>query len=359
MYITYYNWIYAKYKTSKIYETEAGPKHCRVYQVGGKVYLNHERSNQCLQMTKNTVWFCDDSNFLAYNRAKNGTIKKHQKIVKDNYTFIKSIAHCDDYIISGDEDGIIKRWKIKDENDFECLKIHNVDEPIKLIDATSQHIITSSENIIRIMKYDDKNGCTEEKKIFFGFDMKRPKYDPSQPYISVKSISFDPIGTKFAAGSYCPINYCQFLSSLLIYDIEKSYQVMDKKCEEYFRQLLWEDPHTILMCFDESIKKMDLRTSEFVRTWDSSKYVHSFCCSSDNMYTFMTGHFKCVLWDQRQSVAIQTYVENFDKITAIASLEFDSARMYAVTCIGLYELDFTGKDHFDHKEIKKIFGNFY
>ncbi|XP_067207242.1 uncharacterized protein [Linepithema humile] len=135
---------------------------------------------------------------------------------------------------------------------------------------------------------------------------------------------------------------------------------MEKKFESNCQQLLWEDPHTILMCFTKSIKKMDTRTSEFVCTWDSSKYRYSFCCSSDNMYTFMTGHYECVLWDQRQSVAIQTYdVIKSKTSSAINSLEFDSAHMYAVTCDCLYELDFMKRPHFDHQDIKMLFGYFY
>lgn len=35
---------------------------------------------------------------------------------------------------------------------------------------------------------------------------------------------------------------------------------MDKKLDNgFFEQLLWEDPHTILMCYNTSINKMDLR----------------------------------------------------------------------------------------------------
>ncbi|XP_067207107.1 uncharacterized protein [Linepithema humile] len=305
-------------------------------------------------MTEDTIWFCENTNpgnLLAYNRTEDGTIKKDNKIVGTNYTFIKSIAYCDDYILSGDVDGMIKRWKIKNnKNDFECLKIHNVDKPIRLIDATSQHIITSLQssfaNSIKILKYtDDKKGCTEVNEIFYA-DNYLASY--------VSSISFDPIGTKFAASS----NKTGSSSSFLIYDIDKSYQIMDKKCGDHCFQLLWEDSHTILMCFVNSIKKMDMRTSEVVRTWDSSKYGRSLCCSSDNRYTFMTGNYNAALWDQRQSVAIQTYFVEDDKYKAVFALEFDNTQMYAVTVNGLYELDFTGRDHFDHKEIKKYFDNF-
>ncbi|XP_067208327.1 uncharacterized protein [Linepithema humile] len=328
-------------------------------------------AKKCLQMTKNTVWYCNSDNVFAYNRAKDGTIKKDEKIVGNNYTFITSIALCDDYIISGDLNGIIKHWRIESEkdgrNNLKCSEIelndvnthiefiyaNDVNTNIEHIDATSQHIIAASKNLIKLLKYtDDKTGCTKENEIYCGVGEQGFENDSY-----VASISFDPIGTKFAAGSY---SHDQSLSSFLIYDIEKSDLVMDKNCEGFFRQLLWEDPHTVLMCFDQSIKKMDMRVSDFVRTWNSSQYEHSFCCSSDNMYTFMTGHFECVLWDQRQSVAIQNYdVANPEKYSIIYSLEFDSAHMYAVTRRCLYELDFMGRHHFDYKKIKKLFGKFY
>ncbi|XP_067214638.1 uncharacterized protein [Linepithema humile] len=334
-FIIHYNWIKGRCKISKIYEIEQ------------KRFIEHITSNKCLQMTKNTIWFCENRNLLAFNREKNGTIKKDKMIVGINDAFITSIAHCNDYTISGDVFGIIKHWRIESEKDkkiesknnkriyLKQSKIYQIDDTIDFINATSQHIIISSNNSIKILKYtDDKEGCTEENKIFCEND---------KSY--VQSISFDPIGTKFAASS---TDYCQF-SSFLIYDIDKSYQVIDKKCDDYCCQLLWEDPHTILMCFQCSIKKIDLRTSEFVRTWDSFNYAPLTCCSSDNLYTFVTGSYTGVLWDQRQSVAIQTYtVEHgitlYNK--GIDSLEFDNAHMYTATCNGLYELDFTGKNSF-------------
>ncbi|XP_067212572.1 uncharacterized protein [Linepithema humile] len=333
-FITNYNWINKGYKRRQIYEVKKG-------------YNKHVYNNKCVQMTKNTVWFCGNRDLLAYNRAENGTIEKDKMILDVGY-FIKAFALCDNYIISGDINGDICRWEIEDNQNgvlFKPLKIHNIFYEIEQINATSQLIITGSENSINILKYtDDRKGCTKENEIFCENNESK-----------ITSISFDPIGTKFAASS---INYNDdyIMSSFLIHDIDKSYQVINKKCDDYCQQLLWEDPHTILICFEYSIKKMDMRTSKFVRTWDSSKYVRSFCCSSDNVYTFMTGQYMGVLWDQRQSVAIQTYdVDN----TGITSLEFDSAHMYAATEDGLYELDFTGKDHFDHKEIKQFFGNFY
>ncbi|XP_012233061.1 uncharacterized protein [Linepithema humile] len=350
IFITYYNWIYARYKRSEVYEAEE------------RHVIYYETSNQSLQMTKNTVWFCEDGNFLAYNRADNGTIKKDEKIVGNNYTFIKSIAHCDDYIISGDVAGIIKHWRIESgkdrRNNLKYSEIHDVDTKIDFIDATSQHITSASKNLIKILKYtDDKKGCTEEKQIFCGVDVEQPEDYCFDDQIYVTSISFDPIGTKFAASFN---DYDQSSSSFLIYDIEKSYQVMEKECEESCCQLLWEDPYTILMCFEKSIKKMDMRVSDYVRTWNSSQYEYSFCCSSDNMYTFMTGHYECVLWDQRQSVAIQTYdVVHSVSSRGIISLAFDSGHMYAITRNFLYELDFTERHHFKHKKIKKLFGNFY
>ncbi|XP_067207224.1 uncharacterized protein [Linepithema humile] len=310
IFITYCNWISASYKESNIYEEKRNM--CRV----------HYSSNKCLQMTKNTIWFCGDY-FLAYNRAKDGTIKKHKKIVGDNYAFIKSIAHCDDYIISGDVDGIIKHWRIESKkdkrNNLKYSVIHDVDEKIDFIDATSQHIIIGSSNLIKILKYtDDKNGCTEEKQIFYGVDVEQPDDYCFGNLNNITSISFDPIGTKFAA-SFCGSNLSS--TSILIYDIEK-------------------------------------KTSKVVRTWDSSKYGLSLCCSSDNRYTFVTGYIKIVLWDQRQSDAIQTYT--MDKYRGgICALEFDNTHIYVLKGSNLYELDFTERHHFDHKEIKKLFGNFY
>ncbi|XP_067207229.1 uncharacterized protein [Linepithema humile] len=341
---TYYNWISAGYKESNIYKEEK------------EIYTDYDTSNKCLQMTKNTIWFCGHY-FLAYNRAKNGTIKKDEKIVGNNNTFIKSIAVCDDYIISGDVYGIIKHWRIESKknkrNDLKYSVIHNVHKEIDVIDATSQHIIIGSDDLIKILKYtDDKNGCTEEKQIFCGVDVEQPEDDE----IHIKSISFDPIGTKFAASFY---DYNKSSTSFLIYDIEKNYHVMDEKFGEDCHQLLWEDPQTILMCFEYSIKKMDMRTSEVVRTWDSSKYGLSMCCSSDDRYTFVTGFTKIVLWDQRQSDAIQTYTIEHDDDKGICALEFDNTHIYVVKSDDLYELDFTGRHHFDCKEIKKLFGNFY
>nr|XP_012234571.1 PREDICTED: uncharacterized protein LOC105679238 [Linepithema humile] len=192
-------------------------------------------------------------------------------IVGINDAFITSIAHCNDYTISGDV----------------------FDDTIDFINATSQHIIISSNNSIKL-------------------------FPAPLPY---------DVAT----------------------DLDYQCEVIDKKCDDYCCQLLWEDPHTILMCFQCSIKKIDLRTSEFVRTWDSFNYAPLTCCSSDNLYTFVTGSYTGVLWDQRQSVAIQTYtVEHgitlYNK--GIDSLEFDNAHMYTATCNGLYELDFTGKNSF-------------
>nr|XP_012215662.1 PREDICTED: F-box/WD repeat-containing protein 4-like [Linepithema humile] len=357
IFITYYNWIYGKCKKRKMYEMET-----RDHIVSYPRY-------KTLQMTKDTVWFCANLHLsrhnyndekkkhilLAYNRAEDD-IRKGKKMGTNN-SFIQTITHCDDYILSGDENGFIKRWSIKSDenrrNDLICSEIHNVKDDIILIDATSQHIITGSHSSIKILKYtDDKNGCTKENEIFFESDK------------TLNTISFDPMGTKFAASSTdYPHDYLE-LSSFLIYDIEKSYQIIDKQCDAQYGTLtceclLWEDPHTILMCFRNSIKKMDIRTSEFVRTWDSSKYCASSCLSSDNRYTFMTGHDICVLWDQRQSVAVQTYTVEQRLDREIYALEFDNAHIYAATEYGLFELNFTGRDHFDHKEIKKLFGNFY
>ncbi|XP_067216031.1 uncharacterized protein [Linepithema humile] len=288
----HYNWINGRCKKNKIYRIEQ------------RAFKKHVSTNKCILMTKNTVWFCEDSNLLAFNRAENGTIKMNKKIVGTNNSFIKSIAHCDDYIISGDVYGIIKHWKIESKKNkrFEIKqsKIHNINHQIDLINATSQHIIISYNNSIKILKYtDDKQSCTEEKEIFCG----DKSYAHSYSY-QFHAQSFDPIGTKFAASS---INCGQNTSSFVIYDIDK-------------------------------------RTSEFVRKWGSSIYAPFCCCSSDNLYTFVTGGSAGVLWDQRQSVAIKAYNVEHDK--DICSLEFDNAHIYAAVYNGLYELDFTGRNHF-------------
>ncbi|XP_067214506.1 uncharacterized protein [Linepithema humile] len=305
IFITNYNWIHKECKRRQIYKIKNFEK----------IYLEHfyefQYGNRRVQMTRNIVWLFCQGDILAYKRAENGTIKKGKNILRTDKAFIKTFAHCDNYIISGDREGIINRWEIKDNQNnflFERLKIHNVHYNIDQIDATSQHIITSSKHLIKILKYtDDGKGCTVENEIFCG-DILANSY--------IQSISFDPIGTKFAA----TIVHCSsFKSSFLIYDIDK-------------------------------------RTSEIVRTWDSSKYGYTNCCSSDNMNTFMTGHQKSVLWDQRQSVAIQTY--NMPGLD-IYCLEFDSAHMYAATKDCLFELDFTKKNHFNQKKIKTFFGNFY
>nr|XP_012215544.1 PREDICTED: uncharacterized protein LOC105667973 isoform X1 [Linepithema humile] len=315
--------------------------------------IEHLYNSNYVQMTKNMVWFCGNCNLFAYNRAMNGSIESGKKIMKRSDTFITSFAHCNNYIIGGTRDGHIYHWEIEDNQNnvyFEIMlnvEFFNCYYEIQQINATSQHIITGCDNSINILKYtDDRKGYTKEKEIIYGDDESMTNW---------LSISFDPIGTKFAANSINSFDYYSY-SSFHIYDIDKNYQIMNIKYDDLCQQLIWEDTHTILMCFENFIKKMDLRTSEFVRTWDSSKYDLLFCCSSDNMNTFMTGHYMGVLWDQRQSVAIQTY--DVDD-SGICSLEFDSTHMYAATETDLFELDFTGKDHFDHKKIENFFSNFY
>nr|XP_012219432.1 PREDICTED: uncharacterized protein LOC105670475 [Linepithema humile] len=147
---------------------------------------------------------------------------------------------------------------------------------------------------------------------------------------------FDPTGTKFAVSIYT--KNPEYLSSLLIYDIDDSHSVIDKTedCSNYCYkpgafQLLWEDPHTILMCYDSYIKKMDIRTSEFVRTWNySSENKILTCFTTDNLYTIMTGTIndKVLLWDQRQNTYIQKYKNRHEK-TNIYSIQFDSAHLQA------------------------------
>ncbi|XP_012218256.1 uncharacterized protein [Linepithema humile] len=341
-FIISYNWIHKEYKRRHIYQIGE----INIEQ-GHSYFYHFQYSNRTVQITRNMVWSYCRGDLLAFKRAKNGTIKNDKNILKTDKAFIETYTHCDNYIISGDRKGIINRWEIKDnQKDFlrKPLKIHNVHYKINQINATSQHIITNSTNSLKILKYtDDRKGCTEENEIFCG----------NRCYI--ESISFDPKGTKFAVTSTDCSGFPPRKSSFLIYDFDKSYQIMNIKYDDSCRQLIWEDTHTILMRFDYSIKKIDLRTSEFVRTWDSSKYLPSRCCSSDNINTFITGHHIVVMWDQRQSVAIQTYDIN----GTIYALEFDSSHMYAVAGNGLYELDFTRRNYFNHKKIETFFGNFY
>ncbi|XP_067207353.1 uncharacterized protein [Linepithema humile] len=304
-FIISYNWIHKEYKRRHIYQIGE----INIEQ-GHSYFYHFQYSNRTVQITRNMVWSYCRGDLLAFKRAKNGTIKNDKNILKTDKAFIETYTHCDNYIISGDRKGIINRWEIKDnQKDFlrKPLKIHNVHYKINQINATSQHIITNSTNSLKILKYtDDRKGCTEENEIFCG----------NRCYI--ESISFDPKGTKFAVTSTDCSGFPPRKSSFLIYDFDK-------------------------------------RTSEFVRTWDSSKYLPSRCCSSDNINTFITGHHIVVMWDQRQSVAIQTYDIN----GTIYALEFDSSHMYAVAGNGLYELDFTRRNYFNHKKIETFFGNFY
>ncbi|XP_067207906.1 uncharacterized protein [Linepithema humile] len=291
-FITNYNWIHKKCKKRQIYKMEE----INIEQ-GQSYFYPFQYGNRSVQITRNMVWSFCAGDLLAFKRAKNGTIKKGKNILKTDKAFIETYTHCGNYIISGDREGIINRWEIKDnQKDFlrKPLKIHNVHFKIEGINATSQHIIINSENLLKILKYsDDRKGCTEENEIFCG------------DRCCIQSISFDPKGTKFAVTSY---DWSGFSHKFLIYDFDKSYQIMNIKYDDPCKQLIWEDTHTILMRFDYSIRKIDLRTSKFVRTWDSSKYHWSYCYSSDNMNTFMTGHDVVVLWDQRKSVAIQNLI---------------------------------------------------
>ncbi|XP_067208791.1 uncharacterized protein [Linepithema humile] len=160
------------------------------------------------------------------------------------------------------------------------------------------------------------------------------------------------------------------------------YQVMEKKYDDFFGLLLWEDPHTILTLNKGYIKKIDMRTSEFVHICDTSSipewgYDNLTCFSSDYLYTIMTGtrNGKVILWDQRKSAPIQMYQmsptkppdsylndnirsDQYDRKN-IRSIQFDSTHLYAVTYETLIEFDFKKKDYLDHENIKNILLNYF
>nr|XP_012230244.1 PREDICTED: uncharacterized protein LOC105676714 [Linepithema humile] len=259
-----------------------------------------------------------NNSLMAYNRTMNGTLKK--EVIEICNSNIADITYCNDVIISSHRDGSLRFWRIqsqgKNTNYFAQLKIcSNVhDENIYRLDATSQHILLScqSDDIattkvsVKLQKNTyEKDGCVERNELFY-----RNKS-------FVTSILFDPIGTKFAANinQESPIH-----SSVLIYDIDKSYQVMEKKYDSFIMggQVLWEDPHTVLTLNKDYIrkinyiKKIDMRTSEFVHICDTSsipEWGHDklTCFSSDYLSTIMTGteNGKVILWDQRKSAPIQ------------------------------------------------------
>ncbi|XP_067206965.1 F-box/WD repeat-containing protein 4-like isoform X2 [Linepithema humile] len=270
-FITHYNWKHGIYKENKICELRTA--------IYNKIWV---------KMTKNTVALFHINSFIAYNRTQNGTLER--QVDKNCDSLIGDVTYCNDVIISCHSDGSLRFWRIqsrgKNTNYFAQLKIqskvHN--DTINLLDATSQHIILgcwSGKNAtVKIQKnIYEKDGCEERNQIFYRKDG------------DVNSISFDPIGTKFAANIY---DREDRRNSVLIYDIDKSSQIMEKKYDGSFDQLLWEDPHTILTLTADYIKKIDMRTSEFVHICNISPIrEHSYdgltCFSSDHLNTIMTG----------------------------------------------------------------------
>ncbi|XP_067208787.1 F-box/WD repeat-containing protein 4-like isoform X1 [Linepithema humile] len=360
-FITHCNWNNGIYDERKVCE----------------IPLTFTGRNSGLQMTKNAVVFHRSESLMAYNRTKNGTLEK--KVVENCNSIIEDITYCNDVIISSHRDGSLRFWRIqsrkKNTNYLTQLKISSIvnDDYIYRLDATSQHIILScqffdaTEKVsVKIQKNTyETDGCVERNELFY------------RNHSLVTSILFDPIGTKFAA-NIIESGHC----SVLIYDIDKSYQVMEKKYDDFFGLLLWEDPHTILTLNKGYIKKIDMRTSEFVHICDTSSipewgYDNLTCFSSDYLYTIMTGtrNGKVILWDQRKSAPIQMYQmsptkppdsylndnirsDQYDRKN-IRSIQFDSTHLYAVTYETLIEFDFKKKDYLDHENIKNILLNYF
>nr|XP_012226968.1 PREDICTED: uncharacterized protein LOC105674893 isoform X2 [Linepithema humile] len=249
-----------------------------------------------------------------------------------------------------ERDGSIRHWKIESRNNInniQQLKAHSnvYGELVSNIEATPQHIISSSSNLIKIQKnsLEDDDFAKENETIYSGKKL-------------IESISLDPTGKKVAASAE---------NSLLIYDVTTNCKEMDKCINDNtcFR-LLWQDPHSILMLYKQQIKKMDIRTPAFVRTWDASVLdsnyeLYSF--STDYLYTIMAGtNFgTLLLWDQRYNDCVQTYNIDFVYDNPIYSVEFDSTHVYAVTRKqGLLELMFQERNYSDRAERKKYFKNF-
>ncbi|XP_067206419.1 uncharacterized protein [Linepithema humile] len=356
-FIMNYNWRQRIYKDRQI------------EKFNPKSFLDNRKR---LQMTKNMVLLCNKHSLFAYNRANDGTIKmgKKAKIFSDSP--FRDFFYSNNEIISGHEDGSIRHWIIEsltEKNDIKHLRTHyNVHDNIRHIDATLRHIISGSSNSIKIQKYTYKNSYGKyleylEKKRQISYNNER----------EVQSMLFDPTGTKFAVSTYT--KNPEHLSSLLIYDIDDRDSVIDKTedCSNYRYkpgafQLLWEDPHTILICYDSYIKKMDIRTSEFVRTWNCSSENNEIltcfttdkiltCFTTDNLYTIMTGttNNQVLLWDQRQNAYIQAYTTCTRR--SIISIEFDSSHLYTVTDKYLCQYDF--QERFGFRDRKYILSNFF
>ncbi|XP_067206341.1 uncharacterized protein [Linepithema humile] len=340
-FITHYNW-------------KCGIAHRdTIYNAGSRETTRDMRINKkCLKMTKNTILFYDNDVLSVCNRAKNGNITENIMRRTCSCQF-SSFAYCNDIIISGHVDGSIRHWKIESRNNInnlQQLKAHSnvYGEYVSNIEVTTQHIISSSSNLIKIQKntFEDDDSAEENEPIY-----KSKKL--------IQSISLHPTKTKVAASTE---------ESFLIYDINANCLVMDERINDSTcSQLLWENPHTILMLYERQIKKMDIRTSNFVRTWNTSvskknPKLHSF--SSDYLYTVMTGTDigSVRLWDQRFNNCIKTYqisLINSIRSNPVLSVQFDSSHMYTITELGsVTQLNFRHKIIFDHAARKKYFRNF-
>ncbi|XP_067206677.1 uncharacterized protein [Linepithema humile] len=258
-----------------------------------------------------------------------------------------------------ERDGSIRHWRYESQNNIKNLQQLKTDsnvygEHVSNIEATTQHIVSSSTNLIKIQKntLDDDESAEKNETIYNGKKL-------------IQSISLDPTETNVAASTE---------ESLLIYDINKNCEIMDKRINENTcSQLLWDDTHTILTLYKQCIKKMDIRTSEFVRTWNASfpnKKCELCCFSSDNLYSIITGTNSgtVLLWDQRSSDCIQTYSPNGVKPVYlyampdnyVFSVEFDSTFMYTIIKgEGVLQFYFKKEDDYNpNKERKKYFSKF-
>nr|XP_012231263.1 PREDICTED: uncharacterized protein LOC105677305 [Linepithema humile] len=302
-----------------------------------------------LKMTKNTVWFYDGNILSAFNRAEDGNIMGGMILGNCNCPF-SSIAYCNDIIISGHVDGSIRHWRIeswKNINNIQLLKAHSnvYDEYVSNIEVTTQNIISSSSNLIKIQKntLEDDDSVEKKKPIYSGKNL-------------IHSISLDPTETKVAASTE---------ESFLIYDINKHCKVREECIDDHTcYQLLWQDTHTILMLYEPYIKKMDIRTFEFVRTWDASVLnsdYELYSLSSDYLYTIMTGTNigTVLLWDQRSTDCILTFNIYPILFNPVFSVEFNSTHMYAITKLdGVVEFNFKEGHYYDRAERKKYFNSF-
>nr|XP_012226969.1 PREDICTED: uncharacterized protein LOC105674894 isoform X1 [Linepithema humile] len=341
-FITYYNWKYELPDMNYYHRDE--------FVIES---LENMRSikikDMCLIMTENATWFYVKKKLAAFNRSEDGTLTGGRIIGLCNCQF-SSIAYCNDIIISGHVDGSIKHWKIESRNNInniQQLKAHSnvYGEHVSNIEATPQHIISSSSNLIKIQKnsLEDDDFAEENETIY---SVKK----------LIQSISLDPTGTKVAASAE---------KSLLIYDITTNCKEMDECINDNTcSQLLWQDPHSILMLYKQQVKKMDIRTPAFVRTWDASVLdsnyeLYSF--SSDYLYTIITGTNigTVLLWDQRYNDCVQTYDIDCIYKNPIYSVEFDSTHMYAATRNeDLNELLFKERYYCDRAKRKKYFSKF-